>query len=873
MKHGSDEQPSRTRRRLPALDLTLVKNVIFSLGGRLGNKLFTLITVVTAARVLGWRDVGLVFFADATSLLLFRLADFGLYQVIVRRVARGELGTESLPGAMLLRLLPITAITALFAPLAYAVFPERAGTLIGFFAASGLFVLHEIGRALLAGRERFLASASLMFVCGALGTAVSVAAMLAGAGLPGWLAGRVVGEGGLLLAVSWAIRDERRLARGPRAAELMREGLPFWLARLLDEATARLDVMLLTAWGGLQTTALYGIASRVLDGGLLLTTSLLIVVFPPLARDRRRFITRLQVFTIIAISCATAAAVALAAPWITLLVTGSREPDVIHFIRWLAPTIALAALTRPLESWLLAKDRERWVIIPAMVSVAISLVALVALIPQFGGTGAVAARVLRSAVGLALLAAAVGLVLSSARASSGLLRFVPGLAKRLMASSERWTRDAAERLMRLDGVRGVELTAPSPVDLDDGRRRITVIDASDHVDPFARLAQVQSSVASLRVPRELSIDVVDWRARDLASHLGDPEILLAERELLSGDRPEDHAHPACGRAWALGHSITLFSELQRLACEHGDESGRVSVRHLRRHIGALERCLQEVSGAELTQDGLARRLGGDVMTPHELGEALARGCRMIADALPRESDNWTLEPPERAHDATLGSTEARAFRERCAAVPLEALQLTKRDPWHDDPLLLAVVPAKELEDPEFWLAWVLAAARAGRLPPPFRSHRWPIAVPRAALNFDAHLMPSPLLHFARRRTYLDIEGSAPHGLRPDPAFLRHAARRTMARISLGLFALCKKDFDAEAARSTFVSLAALTLLAETGALPDDERDVATRYAERHDDAIAALLAARELHAGLFGAAITSWRKERTIALALEVESG
>jgi O-antigen/teichoic acid export membrane protein len=368
------------------------------LAGSMGAKVMSVLLVSVAARQLGLNAVGMVFFAQATAHVLLKAADFGLFEVLARRAARSETQVGSFLAAVRTRALGLALGAVAFAVGMLLLLPEQAPILTGFFVAHGLFLVHELGRAMLVGHERFGLNAVLGLGSRVLGTIVAVAGMLLGAGLWGWLVGALVSEVVQSVAVlTYAVRAADGDAAEPEQP-MLREGLPFWAILVLRLATAHVTTLLVTAWLGFEATSFFGIASRLVEGGLLFISSLSYAVFPTLARERRRLVSRREILVVSGLAVLTAGGIYATAELAVLVIVGAPAPVLTTVVRVLAPAVGLLALAQPIDVWLRAKNHERQLVWVSGAEAAASIGAVFLLVAPLGVVGAGLAMLLASGV-------------------------------------------------------------------------------------------------------------------------------------------------------------------------------------------------------------------------------------------------------------------------------------------------------------------------------------------------------------------------------------------------------------------------------------------------------------------------------------------
>jgi len=370
------------------------------------------LTVITAAAWLVDLDsVGLVLLADGISAILFTFTDFGLWTVLVRRTARGAIGPRTLLRALWIRGISTVICLVLIGLSIHSAAPRFAVPMLGLITAVAIHRIHEIGRAMLVGNELFKLNAAIAVGSRTLGTCVAVAGMYVGYGLSAWIVGRLLSETIQSIAV---FGKAFQIAKScPRRSEspLISEGLVFWGRMAIEACSTHLDVLLIAAWHGMESTAFFGLAARVMSAGLILVGGVSGVAFPFLARQRDRLLSLRQAAVIIFLAVGTAAFLVIFGPWALGLLLKGWSPAATETVRILGIAVLFLALYHPGVVWLEANDRERDVLKLAAIILPCSVAALLILVPSFGTVGAAWAFVIRAV----LQFAGVGVLLLLAR--------------------------------------------------------------------------------------------------------------------------------------------------------------------------------------------------------------------------------------------------------------------------------------------------------------------------------------------------------------------------------------------------------------------------------------------------------------------------
>jgi O-antigen/teichoic acid export membrane protein len=376
----------------------LIANASITFGAAVATKVLELAALIVASRYVAFEMVGLAFLAESTASVTFSMGDFGLRTVLTRRAARGQMTRPTALRALGLR---ATAVLLCFGAVSAALFelaPELALPLAGFLLGWALYQVHDVGRAVLCGQERFALNAALAVSARTVGTTVAIVGMAASASVLWWVLGKLVAETLQLGLVGWF--TWRKLPRsGPEAERgLVREGIPFWSRQTVDVLNGHLEVLLLTLYLGLQGAAYFGIAARILGGGALVVGSISAVAFPDLARRRAEPLRWRQVWGIGALALLLAGVIAAAGPWGVRLLFSDWTSSGDLTLRVLAVGLLFVTLYQPTAVWLEAHDRELRVLGVNALALPISVGALLLLVPLWGTVGAAAAAAARTMV-------------------------------------------------------------------------------------------------------------------------------------------------------------------------------------------------------------------------------------------------------------------------------------------------------------------------------------------------------------------------------------------------------------------------------------------------------------------------------------------
>jgi O-antigen/teichoic acid export membrane protein len=854
-----------------------VRNVLAHLGGIYGAKGFELVTLAAVTRVAPLAEVGAVFFSVAFGNALFQVTDFGLYPVLFRRAAREQAGPRLLAWATLLRALVLVLLTVPFAVVARAKFSELASLATVFFVLGGLRVVHEVPRAILAGRQRFPLLATAGLVTKGLEAAVTVGGVVLGGGIWALAAGRAAQNLGMLGAGYALARREVRGFPSPAPRAIVREGLPFWFVTAIGSALGQLDTILVGAYLGLSETARLGIATRVVGAALSVVSAMVSVAFPDIARENRRFPSRPQIVTVLWGAVVLTLPVLVAAPLVVHLVTGRPDPEAVMVVRALSPILAFAVLERALTTWLQAKNKERAMAVTNVVSAVAGALALVFFIPAFKTLGAAYSRIFREAVSAAaLLALAYVTSHRISRLLPWVLSLLPGARTLLRSRLEATTEQVAARCSEDADVVGVEIAGsagdpsrfePGASDLDFvvttravGERLGEVVKHCDRV--AARVRFTGHAHAQVLHP-----DVLLW-----ARAAGYPVLSAKRVRPLRGPAVTPDVDAASARAWALTHAVTLAIRAQAYAVEDSRDDGSVRSDRVVKELRFLfQRLYGDDSLAVLealrkrghTAPGfLVHPRSAPAWLPSELAAELLLAAHEELDrAFAEACATWTARAAHPSAPAPWLDPVRAVARQRVDSLPVldgAAVHLTPTGPTEDDPMLVVVPGTWSRQQ---WMDWIRENSALGRLPLPFRSSRWPAVLPPSVLRGDTLIEHAALFHLSRRSGSVDLRGTTPVGSEPPSGALRAAARReilqALIRIprdrtrvaALPVFRpreLLEPQglFDAWPFRvRAYVGgrLASLSLILDHGVALGDRASVRDAYLARYDDPLAAFL--------------------------------
>lgn len=270
--------------------LTVLRNTLFGLGGRLMVKALAFAFSVWVVRRLGQEAFGHYATALAYVAAFAVLSDWGLAPYLVREIARDRRrGEAMLMDAMALRFLLSLGTIGLILGMAW--WHQQPPFLMGGIALAALtLVLYAaqgpLEAALQGIRRLDLVSAAgvlqqLLFV--GLGTA----ALVLGWGFYGLIGASLVGLTAALLLTAWAVRSLGlfHLQRPEWSVwpSLLRVGLPFGLIGLAVNLSYKVDTILLSLWWPAGVVGWYNAAYNLIFSIAMISNAVNVALYPSMA--------------------------------------------------------------------------------------------------------------------------------------------------------------------------------------------------------------------------------------------------------------------------------------------------------------------------------------------------------------------------------------------------------------------------------------------------------------------------------------------------------------------------------------------------------------------------------------------------------------
>lgn len=392
--------------------MSLVRAALGNVGSTLASTALLLLTGILTARVLGPEGKGNYAFAMLVPHLAVNVSMLGLTTALVffvardRRQAGSALGTSlavvlavagTCTGALLLLARSLNSgnsPTALLSVTAWAI-PALAGyglcrhALLGLERMSGVYVLNALDKAILLA----LLLAATLAGRGALANFCLLYSISAGVGFALALALTLPALGGRL-----------RVSRS-YAGSSLRYGLRSHLGWLAEILNYRLDMLIVQLLGGAVTLGFYSVAVSIAETLWLIPNCVSVVLLPHLvARGAKGSVsTPLVCRALLLMSLLGGVGLAvLGLPLVVGLYGQAFEPAFAP-LALLLPGVALYSIVRPLGADFAARGKPGLASAAAGVSLLLTVVLDVSLIPAFGAEGAAAASTLAYAARAVLM--------------------------------------------------------------------------------------------------------------------------------------------------------------------------------------------------------------------------------------------------------------------------------------------------------------------------------------------------------------------------------------------------------------------------------------------------------------------------------------
>jgi O-antigen/teichoic acid export membrane protein len=370
-------------------------------------------------RELGAADYGAFNLGFAQVALFSPLCNLGLRAVAVRAIAEDRERGREIVGALFALRLVLTAIAVVLIA-GWLSLPTYSLTtrLIGAAAICSMICTSLGGNVidLFQGFERARLSAQPQLVGGVVLTLLSVLALLAGWGLPGFVAAYVLGAMIQLGLLYWtahrALFAVRPVWDWPRMKQLAFQARPFAVLSMLSNVTdvPVIDVLILGAVLGAGAVGPYTAALGLVLRLLMIPHGIGDALYPAVAAHNRHDRTDVEatlrhcILNLALITLPAAVCLTFTAPTVLGLLYGNEylsAATALSLAGWLLP---LMGLNYVLRECLSAVHRQSVVLKLTFVSCLLMVALYAVLIPLFGIVGAVVAGLVREVLMLILWA-------------------------------------------------------------------------------------------------------------------------------------------------------------------------------------------------------------------------------------------------------------------------------------------------------------------------------------------------------------------------------------------------------------------------------------------------------------------------------------
>lgn len=392
-------------------------NAVSIFSAEAASRLTTFILAMVVARRFGSQALGQYAYALALAGILLVLPDMGLHLLATRELAaRPERLPSVVWGLFSLKAGLLAGVVAVVALLAEVAIHDEGRRLL-FLVLAARMVLHSVSLGCAAVFKAFermhyvaltqIANATVSFgalaICLLLraNLAVVVGALAAGQAVETWLAWRILFRRFNPGAIPpWD---------GKALLKLFMTAAPIGIVTLLQTAGLRLDVLVLGIFASNRELGRLQAAAWFMTLSFLLSTLLMTVLFPKLARlwqlpmaERVRYVESLLKHGMLFAS-ALAVLVWMAAPYLLEALFGKSLGSATNLLHIVASAIPFVFLNAMLFYIFIAADRRKTYLAVLSFGLAVGLVAAFGLTAYWGAAGCAWADVVRELVECALL--------------------------------------------------------------------------------------------------------------------------------------------------------------------------------------------------------------------------------------------------------------------------------------------------------------------------------------------------------------------------------------------------------------------------------------------------------------------------------------
>lgn len=378
---------------------TIVKNVFWLFTGQLVNRLFNFIAVAFAARILGVTEFGALSFAFAFVLVSFIFSDFGVNQLVVREYKRTPPGSKkALLSSFWSLKLALVAASALVTGIVY-VASGVAITPAAFLLVAVIVItdcIRDFYTAIARATERANLEGLVLTVDGILTAVFGVGALIYYQTLTGLLVGyALAGACALILSVILISREKIQfdlIFDVPETKRLLGQLWPFAIGALCAAALLQIDMLLLGWLLGANAVAYYAPGARIVQILLIVPTLVGAALLPALSRPSKTeeagvlLKKALSFITMLALPITLGGAVV--APALLAALYGEKFVPGSSALGILLALFLLYAWTTIMNHVLLSKNLQNKSFLYSSIALGVNVALGIALIPQWGITGA-----------------------------------------------------------------------------------------------------------------------------------------------------------------------------------------------------------------------------------------------------------------------------------------------------------------------------------------------------------------------------------------------------------------------------------------------------------------------------------------------------
>ncbi|NGZ94704.1 MAG: hypothetical protein CV089_00980 [Nitrospira sp. WS110] len=384
-------------------------------------------------------EVGLYSWVAAIMAFFAILLELGLSQSLVREFSQRSFGFKSAMLPSLVIRLPILGLAAG----AYLVWGlvggvgSRAYGAVGLAGAIQVLMLGEAYCIAWMKSRAYQSLANALATCDPVGRLLVFTIVVYGLGFQGiveLLAG-IVGFHLLLfiliVVVAWRlVRGERLdepddLSLLPSTHALLRSSITLGLIGLVGVVQNRLDWLIVSTYSGTAELASYSLANKAYEMLVLFMGVAMLTVYPWICRREQTVLFRMRVHAILMTLLITGTSLSLGSALylhdLLAMIWGGKYAEARPLLQWLLPVAAVSTAVVILYYQLVARERERALLVISIVSAVLQLSMNLWLIPRIGPLGAVVGMAILASVNVICLAvlASRARILSSGQIARG----------------------------------------------------------------------------------------------------------------------------------------------------------------------------------------------------------------------------------------------------------------------------------------------------------------------------------------------------------------------------------------------------------------------------------------------------------------------